>query len=583
MPSQRKRSPEDSSETLYNDIKGRMWSYAATDPAANTIAARAAKIHKQTPSSYGPSSGTSGRNNSAKPIVIDQHDPTRPVIKEEDETMTGPIETKNALMWFRTDLRLQDNKALYEASMRSKVGARCLIALYIISEEEWEDHDEAPIKIDFWMRNLTCLKKGLDELMIPLVVKTAKHKTDVVNVVEQVVKEMDISHVFWNADLMVNEQRRDAKVKKALLKLPGVRVEECDNECIINPSEVRTKSGNPYTVFTPFFNTWCKLIETEPHYLELSGPPDANPLEAKQLYANIFKSSPPDSYPHSLDVQKINQMYPAGEQAAHERLRSFLQGKAKDYQHGRDMPIKEGTSVISPYLSSGIISNRQCVAIARAANKNKITSGDDGIKAWIRELAWREFYKNILVAFPRICMNRAFQPKTEQVNWSDSEEHFQRWCEGKTGFPIVDAGMRQLNGSGYMHNRLRMVTSCFLVKDLLIDWRKGERYFMSSLIDGDLANNNGGWQWSASTGTDAQPYFRVFNPLLQSQRFDPTGEYIRKWVPELKGLNAKQIHDPSHTLGGKEFAKLGYPKPIVDHATAKQRYVDEFKRVLALS
>ncbi|ORZ27516.1 DNA photolyase, FAD-binding/Cryptochrome [Lobosporangium transversale] len=503
-------------------------------------------------------------------------------MEEEQDQHDPSIKTRNTLMWFRTDLRLQDNKALYEASMRSKVGARHLIALYIISEDEWKEHDEAPIKIDFWMRNLTSLKKDLDRLAIPLVTKTAKDIADIPTLVEQVVKEMDISHVFWNADLMIDEQRRDAAVKKSLMKLPGVAVEECNCECIVDPADIKTKTGNPYSVFTPYYNNWCKLVETEQHYLELTGPPEANPPEAKDIFADIFKTVPSGSYPHSLDIKMVNELYPAGEDAAHERLKSFLQSKVKKYREARDVPVQDGTSLMSPYLTSGVVTTRQCVAIARAANNNKIVSGDEGIKAWIRELGWKEFYKNILISFPRVCMGRAFQPKTEKVQWSDNMEHFQRWCEDKTGFPIVDAGMRQLNATGYMHNRLRMITACFLVKDLLIDWRLGERYFMNSLIDGDLANNNGGWQWSASTGTDAQPYFRVFNPLLQSQRFDPKGSYIRKWVPELRGLNDKQIHDPSHILHPKDFAKLGYPKPIVDHAVAKKKYVDEFKRILAL-
>lgn len=532
---------------------------------------------------YANSSSSYGSTSKAAstPAPDAPNDQDSATIKEEDEDI-GPVVTKNSLMWFRNDLRLQDNRALYAASMRSKVGARCLIGLYIISEEEWAEHDEAPVKIDFWMRNLASLKESLRKLAIPLVVKTAKHKSDVTTIVESVVKGMDISHVFWNSELMIDEKRRDAAVKKALSRLSDVHVEEFDDQCVINPMEVKTKAGNPYAVFTPFYNTWCNLVETETHYLELSEAPEANPPEAKRLYASHFNAKIPSSYPHNLDVNEINRLYPAGEEEAHNRINRFVKAKIKNYQEARDVPIQEGTCVISPYLNTGVISIRQCVVIARTANNNKITTGDNGIKTWIKELGWREFYRNILVSFPRVCMNKAFQPKTERVRWNYNEDHFQRWCEGKTGFPIVDAGMRQLNSIGYMHNRLRMITASFLAKDLLIDWRKGEKYFMGSLIDGDLASNNGGWQWSASTGTDAQPYFRVFNPLLQSQRFDPNGDYIRKWVPELKGLTGKQIHDPHHTLSPKEFAKLGYPKPIVDHAASKKKYVEEFKRALAL-
>ncbi|KAG0273217.1 hypothetical protein BGZ95_010963 [Linnemannia exigua] len=520
---------------------------------------------------------------------------TKIQIKAEDQDHAEPIVTRNVLMWFRNDLRIRDNKALYAASMRSKVGGnnKFLIALYIISEEEWKEHDEAAVKIDFWMRNLTTLKASLDKLAIPLVVKTAPKKTDVAKVVEGVVSDMDVSHVFWSGELMVDERKRDRLVREALEKHSGVYVEEHEDQCIVSPEDVRTKTGNPYAVFTPFYNTWCRLVETEPHYLEITEMPDANPPEAKEIFAEHFKTNPPSSHPHPLDINEMKRRYPAGEDEAHTRLEKFIQEKGKGYHQGRDVPDQDGTSVLSPYLNAGVLSTRQCVVAARTANKNKIQSGDEGLKTWIKELGWREFYRHILVAFPRVCMSRAFQPKTERVQWSDNDAHFQLWTEGKTGFPIVDAGkryllllascMRQLKATGYMHNRLRMIVACFLVKDLLVNWQKGEKYFMNSLIDGDLASNNGGWQWSASTGTDSQPYFRVFNPLLQSKRYDPKGEYIRRWVPELKTLTEQQIHDPSQALSPKEFAKLGYPKPIVDHAEAKTKYLEEFKRALALA
>ncbi|KAF9317513.1 hypothetical protein BG003_000658 [Podila horticola] len=514
-------------------------------------------------------------------INDDEHVPIK-TEAPDDFPLGTPTITKNTLMWFRNDLRVQDNRALYAASMRSKVGLDSgVLALYVLSPEEWTAHDEAAVKIDFWMRNLVSLKADLAALDIPLVVRTAERQEDVVGVVRETVRECGVSHVFWNRELMVDEQKRDRKVKQALEE-ERVTVEVFDDQCIVPPREVRTKTGNPYAVFTPFYKTWCHLVETDPHYLDLAHAPESNRSEARTLFQKHFAASIPSSYPHDLDTDEIQRLFPAGEQAAHTRLSEFVQKRAAHYHVRRDVPHEQqGCSMLSAYLNAGVLSTRQCVVAARAANKNRILSGDEGLKTWIKELGWREFYRNILVSFPRVCKSRAFQPITEKIQWSDNQVHFRAWCQGKTGFPIVDAGMRQLNKIGYMHNRLRMIVACFLVKDLMISWQWGEKYFMQRLIDGDLASNNGGWQWSASTGTDAQPYFRVFNPLLQSQRFDPNGTFIRRWVPELKGLTDKQIHEPHKILAPAQFAKLNYPKPIVDHATAKTRYVEEFKRILA--
>ncbi|KAF9209845.1 hypothetical protein BGZ49_000026 [Haplosporangium sp. Z 27] len=490
-----------------------------------------------------------------------------------------PIVIKNTLMWFRNDLRLQDNKALYAASQKAKLGdKKCLIALFIISESEWASHDEAPVKIDFWMRNLITLKRSLDKLHIPLIIKKAISGSNVVDIMESVVKELDISHVFWNSEYMVDEKKRDRNVKKALMKIPGVYVEQFEDQSVIPPKEMANKTGEGYTSFELFNSTWNTLVETKPHFLELSAAPDANPIEAKQLYAEHFIVVIPSLNQHSLDQAEMDRLYPAGEEVAHERLRFFIEEKVKRYHLSKDCPHEEGEASLSPYLSSGILSTRQCVAAARAANNNKIIIGNEGIRTWIKELVWKEFYRHVLVFFPRVCKNHAFNPIMESIRWSIDDRKFQMWCQGKTGYPIVDAGMRQLNTTGFMHNRVRMITACFLVKDLLISWQKGEKYFMSHLIDGDFASNNGSWQWCASTGVESPPYYHAFNPILQSQKFDPNGDYIRQWVPELKNLPDKQVHDPYHTMSAKEFGKLAYPKPIVDHAEAKKKFVDEYKR-----
>ncbi|KAF8937338.1 FAD binding domain of DNA photolyase-domain-containing protein [Dissophora ornata] len=502
-----------------------------------------------------------------------------PSVKKE---APPPVITKNTLMWFRNDLRLQDNKALHAASQRVKLGdKKCLIALYVVSEAEWAGHDEAPVKIDFWMRNLATLKRSLDNLNIPLIVKRAPSGLDVVRLVESAAKDVDASHVFWNAEYLVDEKKRDKAVRKALLQLPGVYVEECDDQGVVPPEEMKNKTGEAYTSFPPFNNTWCTLVETDRHYLELAPVPEANPLEARQLYAEYFNAdAPSSSHSKSLNRDEMEQLYPAGEEAAHERLDTFVREKLKSYHITRDSVLDEGSLSLIPYLSSGILSARQCVAAARSANNNKIIIGNEGVKAFIKDIVWREFYRHIALFFPKVCKYHSFKHITENIRWSHDDRKFQMWCQGKTGYPLIDAGMRQLNATGSMPNRVRTLVACFLIKDLLMNWQKGEKFFMQKLIDGDFAFNNGSWQWCASTGVESQPYFRSFNPVQQSQKYDPNGDYIRHWVPELNPLSDKQIHDPYHALSAKEFGKLAYPKPIVDHVEAKRKFVDEYKRML---
>lgn len=495
-----------------------------------------------------------------------------------------PVISKNTLMWFRNDLRVQDNRALVEASKRAQIDQekkKYLFGLYIISEKEWASHDEAPIKIDFWMRNLEKLRESLGKLNIPLIVKKAGTKAEVVGLVESTVKDHGVSHVFWNAEYLIDEMARDAKVKEALVKLPGTYVEEFDDQFVVPPTDIKTKIGEHFTSFTAFSTTWHNLVETDPKFLKLSEFPSANPDTAQQLYAGLFSATIPTLPQHTLDEEDVERLYPAGEDIAHKRLDAFMQEKIKRYDITRDCLQEQDQQSLSPYIVSGVLSSRQCVAAARAVNSNKIIVGSNGVKAWIKELVWRDFYRYIALAFPRVCKNHAYIAFTEHLRYSNDDRKFQMWCQGKTGYPIVDAGMRQLNATGYMHSRVRNIAACFLVKDLLINWQRGERYFMSNLIDGDFPANNGSWQWCASTGVEGQPYFRILNPLTQSQKFDPSGDYIRQWVPELRNLTDKQVHDPYHSMSAKDFGKLAYPKPIVDHAEAKKKYVDEFKRVLA--
>jgi deoxyribodipyrimidine photo-lyase len=288
-----------------------------------------------------------------------------------------------------------------------------------------------------------------------------------------------------------------------------------------------------------------------------------------------------DGFESSVDAAH----WPGGEMYALKQLRSFAEKQIVPYKATRDFPGTRGTSMLSPYLAIGAISPRQCIVaavqantLAAKSNTSPFESGPEGITHWISEVLWREFYIHILVGFPRVCMHRAFQPTTESILWNDNAKHLEAWKLGRTGLPIVDAGMRQLREMGWMHNRVRMIVAMYFTKNLFLDWRLGEKFFMQNLVDGFLASNNGGWQWSASTGTDAAPYFRVFNPLTQSQKFDSDGTYIRRFVPELRDVEGDAIHEP-WTIPGLLRSRVDYPEPMVDLSKTRERAIEAFRDI----
>ncbi|KAJ3304343.1 hypothetical protein HDU76_005209 [Blyttiomyces sp. JEL0837] len=494
------------------------------------------------------------------------------------------LPTATTLMWFRMDFRIQDNTALYNAHMNATVSKRPLVALYVVSPAEWLEHDVSAVRVNFWLRNLELLKVELEARGIPLIVVNAERRKDVPGVVAKVVRDVSAKAVFWNMEYEVNEQLRDKKVHE-LITVAGVDAHGYHDQCIVQPCLVRTKEGNRvYTVFTPFKKAWIALLYKEKRWTTLSptipipSTPPTLPSNLRKVVTSLTQPIPKSVKTHPIEdsnlLLSVTTNFPAGEISAHERLNKFCAEKIAKYKESRDVPsLQGGTSSLSAYLAAGVVSARQCIVKALEMNKGKFDSGSEGVVTWISELAWRDFYKNILLEFPRVCKNKPFKIETDLVPWAYDEEKFKRWCEGKTGYPIVDAGMRQLKTTGWMHNRVRMITAMFLSKDLGLDWRRGERWFMQNLIDGDFSANNGGWQWAAGTGTDAQPYFRVFNPLLQSEKFDPDGHYIRKYVPELAKLRGKDIHSPPKN----QLKSLRYPAPIVDHKVASKAFVEAFK------
>ncbi len=461
------------------------------------------------------------------------------------------------LVWFRRDLRVDDNTALLAAASLADDG---LVALYVVSPGEWRAHDDAPAKVDFWLRNLTALADSLAALHVALVVETADAPADIPALVRRVVERHGCTEVHANREYEVNESRRDVEVRAAL----GVPLHLHDDRVLLAPGTVRTQSATPYTVFTPFKRQWLTVLAAT----DVTPRPAPKPLRPVEgLSSSVV---PPLASP--LDPA----LWPAGEAAAAHALKVFVAEKIATYRTGRDLPALDATSRLSPYLAAGVISPRRCLAAAMSANRGLAAGGNEGPDTWISELCWRDFYTHVMVAFPRVSMGRAFRKETDAVKWRHAPDELARWCDGTTGFPLVDAAMRQLRATGWMHNRLRMLVAMFLTKDLLIDWREGERHFMRHLVDGDLAANNGGWQWSSSTGTDAQPYFRIFNPSTQAERYDPEGDFVREWVPELRGLTTKALLS-LEKMGPMERRSLAYPAPMVDHAKARERTLAAFK------
>ncbi|MDP3979480.1 MAG: deoxyribodipyrimidine photo-lyase [Pseudomonas sp.] len=472
--------------------------------------------------------------------------------------------TTSQLLWLRTDLRVQDNSALAAA-----MAAGPTVALFLLSPGQWQAHDDAPSKVDFWLRNLVELSRELGALNVPLLVREADDWSAAPRVIAELCQQLQIGSVQVNEEYGVHESRRDQAVAQALDAL-GINFHSHLDQLLFRPGSVLTKSGGYFQVYSQF----RKICYQRLH----SALPALVRRPAAQAPLQIASDPIPDAVPgFAPPAASLRQLWPAGEQQAHKRLLAFADEQINYYQSERDLPGKPGTSRLSAYLAAGVLSPRQCLHAALQANQGEFDSGNSSIVTWINELLWREFYKHILVGYPRVSMHRAFRPETDALAWRQAPDELAAWQQGRSGFPIIDAAMRQLLATGWMHNRLRMVVAMFLTKNLLIDWREGERFFMRHLIDGDLAANNGGWQWSSSTGTDSVPYFRIFNPLSQSQRFDPDGRFIREWLPELTGLNNKNIHNPA-AMGGL-FGVADYPRPIVDLGSSRARALAAFKHL----
>ncbi|CAB3897123.1 Deoxyribodipyrimidine photo-lyase [Achromobacter anxifer] len=470
----------------------------------------------------------------------------------------------NTLLWLRTDLRAHDNPALAAAASGGTV-----TALFLAAPGQWRQHGDAPAKVDFWLRNLRELSHELGRLGIPLRLLTVPDWSQAPQALASFCRAHAIGHVHANAEWAVNERRRDEAVASNLQAM-GVDWTLHHGASLLRPGSVLNGKGECYRVYTPYARACRERLRTAP--LRAVPAPRAQtppPWPADPL---------PDAFEgYAAPSDAVRALWPAGEDAASERLEAFADGVIDAYQQQRDFPSLPATSCLSPYLAAGVLSPGQALRAALAANQGEVDGGKAGASTWINELLWREFYQHLLAAHPALSMHQPMKPETAAVPWRDAPEDLRAWQQGRTGIPIVDAAMRQLLALGWMHNRLRMVAAMFLSKNLLIDWRLGEAWFMAQLVDGDLAANNGGWQWSASTGADAVPYFRIFNPLSQSRKFDPDGVFLREWLPELAHLDDRAIHDPSPM----ERAAAGYPLAIVDLAQSRLRALEAFGGLLS--
>jgi deoxyribodipyrimidine photo-lyase len=483
-----------------------------------------------------------------------------------------------SMVWFRSDLRTADHAALHHAS-KATGGTAGVVGLFIICPDQWRGHDYAPVRVDLIVRTLLELSADLARLHIPLLIRTAVRSGDIPSMVVESARENMCSDVFVNREYEVDESRRD-ETTADLMRAYGLGFHSFHDLVAMDPASIRTGEGRFFSVFSPFRKAWLR------RWNELGGVdlfPTPEPCKPTGIEA-----SPVPMKVAGFESKVPADLWPAGERSAQKALKAFASRGIGPYKTDRDYPAVPGTSRMSTYLGVGSISTRQCLHAALEAAELEPTGLDpksfekmpSGPGHWLSEVVWREFFTHVLVGFPRVCMGRAFQTHTDRIVWSENKEHFRAWCLGRTGIPIVDAGMRQLVATGWMHNRLRMITAMFLTKNLFINWRWGERFFMQNLVDGYFASNNGGWQWSASTGTDAAPYFRIFNPVSQSQKFDESGAYIRQWVPELRGVEGAAVHMPyDEEIGLPPLGRgrLEYPKPIVDLSKSRDAAIKAFQ------
>lgn len=480
-------------------------------------------------------------------------------------------DTKSVVHLFTKDLRITDNTALFKAKQLSEKLDVPLICLFVYCKEDLYRHYVGGFQLQFINETIESLQDDLKDLNIPLTILDVSEKKDYVSKISTFLKDNQSYYLFGNISYEVDEIRDFIKLHRN----DDFFFQSFHDTCVVEPGVLKSGKGTTYSIFTPWYRTWSKHVN--------SNHPKPYPKLSSQDYkisSSLFDFKipdiPPDKKLNNDQLTNFKKLYMAGESNALSRLDEYITPSSiKEYDENRDQLSVDVSSHLSHYLAIGTLSARTILSMILDRKILKsVDSGNTSIVQWVRQVAWRDFYKEVISYWPHVCMFLPYQLDYVELEWEYNEDHFKAWCEGNTGFPVVDACMRQLKQTGFMSNRGRMIVASFLSKHLLIDWRYGERFFMESLIDGDFASNNGGWGFSSSTGVDPQPYFRIFNPYLQSERFDKDGNYIKKWVPELKDIEGKNIHNPysktSETIND-------YPFPIVDHKTARERALNRYK------
>jgi deoxyribodipyrimidine photo-lyase len=460
------------------------------------------------------------------------------------------------LFWHRRDLRIADNIGLAAARHRSPkvVGVFCLDPLIL------DRDDVAPARVKYLIGSLQSLQERYSQAGSELLIIQADPKEGI----PKLARSLNASAVFLNQDVEPYGRDRDQSVIASLNEI-GIETQTFWDQLLHSPEEIKSGSGTPYTVYSPFLKNWSqhKKLAPAPDLAGVEGLTDSEREQAEGIIPLPTAKELGYVWDNPL-------MLDPGEKAAQERLEEFCSSAIHEYQEQRNFPAQPGTSLLSAALKFGVIGVRSVWKATFEAAEHRGES--DNIRTWRQEIAWREFYQHAMYHFPELA-DGAYRKVLKNFPWGNNEKYFQAWCEGKTGYPIIDAAMRQMNETAWMHNRCRMIVASFLTKDLLVDYRLGEKYFMQRLYDGDLSSNNGGWQWSTSSGMDPKP-LRIFNPASQAKKFDADAEYIREWLPELRSVDTADLI--SGKISKDERDRAGYPKPIVDHNVQQRKFKEQF-------